>query len=577
MLKRFKSHELYRLLSLLGSNKAFYFSMLFVARLTTLIQTLMFALILKSVFDAISGLDDAFFFNLIGFILFFFLIMVLDFYLYYLLALRTNQITGEIRLKLLAHLMDLPMQYYDSERSGEIISRLTNDIQSVESVFSSKIINLNSALTGGIFTVVAIIILDWRMGIYSVIIGCLFGLVNGLLAPKFRHVAEEHQQNLGKFTSTLTDMLSGIRTVKLFNLYGQQRQRLAKHNEDIYRLTIQQGKLAGTLDGLNVVLTYLSTIGILMVGLLLSFQGHISIGTVVAILFLQSGVTSMFLYTGQFVAELQQSLVSTKRLFDILDIQPESHSYPSGRFEISSNDEKNMMIGLNDVTFSYRSQQPVLKQVSMSIRQEERAALVGPSGAGKSTIFKILMGFYPIDSGCITIKNQPIHTYTLRELRERIAYVPQDPILFHVTIEQNIRYGNLNATKEDVVEAAKQAHAHSFIERLPQGYDTVIGESATNLSGGQRQRIAIARAFIRGADILLLDEATSALDSQSEKIVQDALDRLMVGRTTLVIAHRLATIQNADTIYVMEQGQVVQTGTHEELLKAYGLYRELYQ
>ncbi|MCJ7842515.1 ABC transporter ATP-binding protein/permease [Lederbergia sp. NSJ-179] len=506
---------------------------------------------------------------------FIFVLMVIEFYLNYLLSTRTNYIIGQMRLRFIDHLIHMPLAYYDTQQSGELMSRLTNDIHTVESAFTSKIVNLNSTLMGGAISIVVIFVMDWRMGIFSVSVGLLMGTTNAIFAPKFRHIAEQLQEKLAFLNSTLSNMLSGIRTIKLFNLYGQQKEQFGKDNANIYSLFIQQGKFEGRLAGLNLFLNYLSSVGILSFGILLSTYSDIGIGTVVAILFLQQSVTSTFLFTGNFVSDLQQSLVSTKRIFEVLDIPQEADHY-SIQSDGQTVCDPNIVIHLKDICFRYKRSDYVLYGLDLSVREGEKVALVGPSGAGKSTIFKILMGFYSFESGSIAIFHKAIHQYSKEELRQQIAYVPQDPFLFHTTIEENIRYGNLNATRQDVIEAAERANIHAFIKTLPQGYDTVVNERSTNLSGGQRQRIAIARAFVKNAPILLLDEATSALDTESEKLIQHALEELMANRTTLIIAHRLTTVQKADKIFVVDEGKIVEEGSHKQLLGEKGRYQKLY-
>lgn len=575
LFRTIKDNQFFKLLSLLGKHKRYYFSVLMCARMLTLTQTVLFAWLLKLIIDAVTGADTEIIFISISITVFIFVLMVIDFYLNYLLSTRTNYIIGQMRLRFIDHLIHMPLEYFDTRQSGELMSRLTNDIQSVEGAFTSKIVNLNSTLMGGAISIVVIFVLDWRMGIFSVSVGFLMGATNAMFAPKFRYIAEQLQEKLAFINSTLANMLSGIRSIKLFNLYGQQKEQFAKDNTNIYSLFIQQGKFEGRLAGLNLFLNYLSSIGILSFGILLSTYSDIGIGTVVAILFLQQGVTSTFLFTGNFVSDLQQSLVSAKRIFEILDIPQEANNYPI-QSDGQTVSEPNIVIQLKDICFRYKRSDSILNGLSLSVQEGEKVALVGPSGAGKSTIFKILMGFYSFESGSMAIFHKAIHKYSKEELRQQISYVPQDPFLFHTTIEENIRYGNPNASRENVIEAAEKANIHTFIESLPQGYDTVVNERSTNLSGGQRQRIAIARAFIKNAPILLLDEATSALDTESERLIQDALEELMINRTTLIIAHRLTTIEKANKIFVIDKGKIVEEGSHTQLLSEKGRYQKLY-
>jgi ATP-binding cassette subfamily B protein len=318
-------------------------------------------------------------------------------------------------------------------------------------------------------------------------------------------------------------------------------------------------------------------VGILVFGLFLVMDGTLALGSIWAIVYLQGNTNIMFAYLGGFINYLQQCLAGASRVLELLDRPSEPLRYPALSTQAVSPVTESSMVALKDIAFSYEDEEEaILHGISLSAAQGQRIALVGPSGGGKSTVIKLLMGFYATQAGDIVVGNQPISKYTLTELRQMMAYVPQDAYLFDGTIEENIRYGKPEASKDDVVAAAKAANAHDFIIEQANGYATPVGERGAKLSGGQRQRIAIARALLKDAPILLLDEATSALDSESEQLVQAALDVLMQGRTTLAIAHRLSTIENADRIYVIEKGQVVEQGQHHELLARGGLYSTLY-
>jgi ATP-binding cassette, subfamily B, bacterial len=291
-----------------------------------------------------------------------------------------------------------------------------------------------------------------------------------------------------------------------------------------------------------------------------------------AVINLLNGVVFMFTSLGNFIAQIQGSLAGANRVFELLDepVEPE-------RYVLKKTEDTAAMVELQDIGFSYNGTDRVLDGVSLSIGKGQMAALVGPSGGGKSTVLKMLLGYYPPQEGNIVVNAKSIGQYSLTELRDMMAYVPQDAYLFDGTVEENIWYGRPKATREEVIAAAEAANAHGFITELPEGYATKVGERGTRLSGGQKQRIAIARALLKNAPILLLDEATSALDSESEQLVQDALNRLMQGRTTIAVAHRLSTIRHADVIYVIEGGEVVEKGNHTELAEGEGLYNRLYE
>ena len=308
-------------------------------------------------------------------------------------------------------------------------------------------------------------------------------------------------------------------------------------------------------------------------GLYMSIMGKVDIGTIAAILHLQGNASFLFENIGSFITLIQRSLVGAARVFALFSSPTESYSLLD---RAKSSGVSNQMIEMKAVSFSYENDKKVLNNINLSIAEGNMTAIVGTSGGGKSTILKLLMRFYDADNGEIYVNGKSIHSRTLRELRDLFAYVPQDAYLFMGTIEENISYGKIGASKEEIIEAAKRAYAHDFIVEFPNGYKTIVEEGSNNLSGGQKQRIAIARAILKNAQILLLDEATSALDSESEQLVQLAINCLMKGKTTLVIAHKLSTIEAADEIFVLKKGEIVEKGSHKELISMKGLYKNLY-
>jgi ABC-type multidrug transport system fused ATPase/permease subunit len=339
-------------------------------------------------------------------------------------------------------------------------------------------------------------------------------------------------------------------------------------------------------DATGHLVANLARFGLASLGLYVLMRGTVEIGTVWAITHLYGNASYMFGSVGDFMTEIQRALAGASRVFELLDWPVENvKAVPFRETSVPTPEQERSMVSITDLAFSYEGDDKeddgddveVLREINMSAGRGQVAALVGPSGGGKSTIVKLLLGFYPVRDGQIVIDGKPIEAYSLPHLRSMMAYVSQDAYLFDGTIEENIRYGKPGASREQIVAAAQAANAHDFIVEQPDGYDLPVGERGAKLSGGQRQRIAIARALIKDAPILLLDEATSALDSESEQQVQDALGTLMEGRTTVAIAHRLSTVENADTIYVIDDGRVVEQGKHEELVGQGGLYTRLYE
>jgi ABC-type multidrug transport system fused ATPase/permease subunit len=324
------------------------------------------------------------------------------------------------------------------------------------------------------------------------------------------------------------------------------------------------------MDSVSFTFSFLCNVGVIVLGVFMSIRGWTDIGTVAGIVTLQDSVSRMFLNLGNSYSRLQEYMSDAGRVFQILDEESEKEVYSS-----ESVKDKSSMISLENVYFSYETRQGVINNMNLSVKKGQHAALVGPSGGGKSTVIKLLLGLYRISSGSMGIAGKAMSEYNIHTVRDMIAYVPQDAYLFDGTIMENIRYGKLDATDEEVIEAAKAAYADDFIQSLPDGYKTILQSRGSNLSGGQRQRIAIARAFLKNAPILLLDEATSALDSESENQVQISLEALMKNRTTISIAHRLSTIENSDVIFVVENGTVVEQGTRDELLDKHGEFFRL--
>jgi ABC-type multidrug transport system fused ATPase/permease subunit len=372
----------------------------------------------------------------------------------------------------------------------------------------------------------------------------------------------------------------------MFHLESSVHRRYADENAGLAGATLQHARYRVRSQVSGELLSNLARFGLAILGLWLLMGGDVEVGTVWAIIHLYGNASLLFGQVGDMLTRIQRVLAGARRVFELLDwpIEP-VEAVPSGEEPGLAVEPSKDRIAVRDLSFAYPGEDAedsgddveVLNGINLSARQGQVVALVGPSGGGKSTIVKLLLGFYPVREGVVAIDGKPIDAYPLPQLRSRMAYVPQDAYLFDGTIEENIRYGKPGATREEVIAVAQAANAHIFILEQPDGYDTPVGERGARLSGGQRQRIAIARALIKDAPILLLDEATSALDSESEQQVQDALEVLMRGRTTVAIAHRLSTVENADTIYVIEEGRVVEQGRHEELVGRGGLYSTLHE
>lgn len=482
-----------------------------------------------------------------------------------------HKTTAKVRNELFGHILHLPISYIEENHSGDTLSRLTNDVNTMEASYGWPLRNVIVSLFVGISSAAVMMILDWRASILLIGVGLISVFINSRQKDTIRKISNHIQERTSKYTENLSNILNGFFTIKNYQLEKMILNKANDINDEILKSTIQLTKKEAVMSSRNFFFESINFVGIIALAAFLAIKGN-NLGSIVSLVFLVGNVNRMFSDTNSMILQLQKYLSGSNRVMELIKIPVENHE-----FSDNSNYKENIMIKLEEAAFSYDSQNNVLDNVNLTVKKGQVAALVGPSGGGKSTIMKLLLGYYPLSSGNIIINEKSINNYTMRTLREQIAYVPQDSYIFDGTIEENIIFGRQDASRKDVVEAAKYAYADEFIKELEDGYDTKVGERGIKLSGGQRQRIAIARAFLKNAPILLLDEATSSLDSESEQYVQEALNRLMDNRTVLIIAHRLSTIKNADVIYVIKEGKNMEQGNHEELLFKDSLYKELYE
>lgn len=477
----------------------------------------------------------------------------------------------DIRERIYRKLCRLRVGYLEQTHNGDLVSRMTNDVSTLEMTYTSVFFAILLQLTLSIGAVVTMFVMHWQLASASFVLLLLSFAISIRFVRQIRTLYEQSLNLLGKMTEKFSDFIGGIQLVKLFHIRPIFAQ-YGELNEQVTKVAAQTATKNGMLAAVNHFVSYVTFCGMIVVGGLLYAHGLIAMGTVVALAVLQISLTHAILNFGTFLSQAQNSLAGALRIKEVLEEQDEPE-----RIGLGGEDRVSpAMVEFRDVEFSYQADKKVLYGMSMQVYPGQVAAIVGASGSGKSTLIKLLLGFYPVDRGEIMLQGKSFGHYTLEEIRGQIAYVPQDAFLFSGTIEENIRYGNPQATTDEVIEAAKAAYAHHFIQELPEQYNTQVGERGASLSGGQRQRIAIARAILKNAPILLLDEATSALDTESEYWVQEALNRLMKGRTTIMIAHRLSTVEKADFIVVMNQGSVVEQGAHQQLLDRGGYYAKLY-
>lgn len=571
-------------LSLFEKSGVYWLSLLMIPGMEVLISA-MNALFYQKIINAVTAMDMALFQAAIWLAAAVLVLNMTKCFVIYTYMYHIRQIMKRLRLRVMTHLFHLPMSYFEGHHTADSIQKLCFNVEDIKNSLANRHQRVINPVIIGTAAIVMILFLDTRIGLMVLVLSIVSVRLNMVLSKPLRGMAVRIQNLFAACTEKLTDILAGIDVIKMFPGARVMAQRYCDLNGEVAADTIKRFRRMSDISAVEWLFGFLCNIVILLIGVFMSFAGLVDFGTVVAILSLQ-GMVSFFLSNiGSAWGYLIDSLVLSDRVFEILD-QPVAQANTDGtvlweKQWIDSVDRgdvpfgENSGIKINNAVFSYDNAKTVLNGVDITVDRGKTAALVGESGGGKSTVVKLLLDFYQLDSGTIEVLGRPIKAYAPDELRRNIAYVPQDAYLFTTTIKENIRYGNLSASDEEVMEAARRAYAHDFIMSFPNGYDTLVGERGESLSGGQRQRIAIARAFIRNAPILLLDEATSALDSESEQLVQKGLEALMGGRTTLVIAHRLSTIEKADMIYVIEGGKVCEKGRHAALMEHDGVYKKL--
>ncbi len=495
-------------------------------------------------------------------------------YLQSVLMVRLEQaVIRDLRDDLQAHLQRLSLSFFHARRTGTLISRVTNDVEYLRTALASGISTLVKDALTLLGAVGLAFYASWRLTLLALIVLPAAAAALQILGRKMRKRSNLAQERMGDLTAILQETIAGARVVRAFGMEAFERAKFARANQAFFQAFVRMRRIAVAARPLSEFALVVIAVAMLWFGgreifTRQTLAPHQFVLFVTALLTTISPTKSL----AEVSANIHQGTAAAERLFGLLDTEPEVRDRPGARRLAAFNDH----IRYENVSFSYAGGPPVLEDLALEVGRGEIVALVGSSGAGKSTAMDLLPRFYDPSAGRITIDGRDVRELTVASLRAQMGIVTQETILFHDTVRNNIAYGVADASDEAVRQAAVAAHAHAFIAGLPQGYDTVIGERGIKLSGGERQRLAIARALLKNPPILLLDEATSALDAESERLVQEALERLMRDRTVLVIAHRLSTVQHADRIVVLEKGRVVATGTHRELLEQGGLYRRLY-
>jgi len=493
---------------------------------------------------------------------------------FYFITTVGEKVVADIRKDIYSHLLSLSPGFYETNKTGEIMSRMTTDTTVLQVVIGSSLsVALRNILmfTGGLILLIST---SPKLSGYIAIMIPLIVLPVMLLGKKVRGLSRNAQKKIAELSANVEETLSGVKTVQAYGQEEFEFLKFSKKAQDALSAAVERVKVRGALTAIVILIAFGSVGAILWLGGRDVLAGSISAGELLSFIFYSLVVAGAFGAISEVIGDIQRAAGSVEALMELLN--EKSHVIESespAKLPEKSKDG----IEIKDVTFCYpaRAEYPALHNISLRVNGGERMALVGPSGAGKSTIFQLLMRFYDPQQGEIKIDGISIKELSLKELRRQYAYVAQEPIIFSSSVRDNIAYGDTEADEEAIINAAKAARAYEFINKLPDGFDSFVGEKGVRLSGGEKQRIAIARAILRNPRILLLDEATSALDAENEKLVQEALDKLMEGRTTLIIAHRLATVQKADRIIVINDGRVEAEGTHQSLIKKDSLYKRL--
>jgi ABC-type multidrug transport system fused ATPase/permease subunit len=487
----------------------------------------------------------------------------------------TENTLSNVRLALYTNLVKLPMSFFSQKRVGELNSRISNDIGQIQDTLTTTIAEFlrQFILIIGSFTMLASI--NSKLTIMMISVVPLVGVAAVIFGRFIRKYSKKVQDQVAESQVVVEETMQGISIVKAFANEWYEIERYKNKIKEVVRIAIKGGQLRGYFASFIIICLFGTIVAVVWYGVQLSIAGEITVGELFTFILYSSYVGASSGGIAELYAQMQKAIGATERVFELLDEKPENIN------SIQNNSICTKLKGevrFENVAFSYPSRKEiqVLKNVTFTVKFGQKIAIVGPSGAGKSTIASLLLRFYTIETGKIEIDGMNIYNFDLENLRNNMSIVPQDVILFGGTIKENIAYGKPNASEEEIIIAAKQANALNFIESFPDKMETIVGERGIKLSGGQRQRIAIARALLKNPSILILDEATSSLDSESEKLVQEALEILMEGRTSIIIAHRLSTIRKADQILVLDNGMITEQGTHHELISLEnGIYKNL--
>lgn len=521
--------------------------------------------------DIIAGTLDQNLYNTVLFMIIVYLIYSVSQLVQGMLSAKLSQyIVNQMRKELFDKIIDLPIQYLDTHSHGDVMSRMTNDIDNISTTVSQSLPSLFSGVLTIIGTICIMIWYCWQLALLSCVTIFLTVLATKFLSKKVRKFSRHKQELLGTLNGTVEEMISGYRTVVAYNHQNLTTDDFCKTSDSLTKAGIKTDIFSGVMGPIMNCIGNIGFVIIAAFGGFFAIKGMISVGVISAFIVYAKQLSRPINEIAQIYGQLQTAIAGAERVFFVLDEKDEDQT--GEQFKESSTTN----IVFENVQFSYEKGHPILHNFSLTIPSGKKVALVGATGSGKTTVVNLLMRFYDIEKGHILINEQDIQNISRKSLRQNIAIVLQDTVLFTDTIKNNLLYGNEKVTNEDLVSTVKMSHCQDLIQRLPKGYETLLIGSGQNLSQGERQLLAIARALVADPKIFILDEATSHVDTRTEKAIQDAMQQAMRDRTSIIIAHRLSTIRDADIIIVMDQGQIVEQGNHEQLLSQKGKYYELY-